>query len=112
MKTPIKELSTEQKQEIIGQYLKGVKGFRQLGRAMSPMFTKREAPEGTKCPKCGGKKVTISSMIFSGPWSGILECEKCDWREGVSTWIVKQAFVVERMPTGAMPVYDKEKSRE
>ncbi len=63
------------------------------------------APAGFACPKCDSP-MERSYTLMQGPWSGAIRCTKCDYRNSVGTHLAEQCFKVERLPVGALPIYD------
>ena len=66
-------------------------------------------PTDFDCPRCGKTKLNRHSTGFSA-YAGVMGCpdEECGFREGVMTFLGKSLFPVQKMPEGAVPIYDKE----
>jgi hypothetical protein len=58
---------------------------------------KRKPPRGTICVKCGSKKLTIYTTLFSGSYSGRLECDKCGYSMSVMSYIGKHIVTIESL---------------
>jgi len=60
----------------------------------------------TPCPRCGselkGSRMGLSAL------SGVVRCTKCEFKDGLTSFLMKQVFPVQPMPEGAKAIYAKE----
>ena len=72
------------------------------------MLIERNAPTGSKCPRCDKETLKVKSMPFSGAYSGSIYCSSCDFRDSVMGYLGKQMVQVQPMPQGAEQIYLKD----
>lgn len=76
------------------------------------MLVERDAPAGSKCPRCDKETLKIKSMPLSGAYSGSIYCLSCDFRDSVIGYLGKQMVQVQPMPQGAEQIYDVDPSKD
>lgn len=73
----------------------------------NPLWFRWEpAQESFKCPRCNGALERTAGAIICGPYAGSVRCVACDYRSSVMRYLAEQAFKVEPLPPGALPIYD------
>jgi len=91
------------KQKIVEAFIKNQKGELEPD---SLWFRWEPAHESFKCPRCNGALERTAGAIICGPYAGSVRCGACDYRSSVMRYLVEQAFKVEPLPPGALPIYD------
>jgi len=56
---------------------------------------KGKVPAGSKCTKCSSEDIERTIVPIGGPWSGIVTCKSCGYKESVSSHVAKSCISVE-----------------
>lgn len=56
------------------------------------------APKDAKCDECGAFTLERSVVPFAGPFSGVVRCKQCGYRESVTRHVTRNMIRVEPLP--------------
>ncbi len=93
------------KDDLIKKMVENQKLAAERKDSLTSMLVDRNAPAGSKCPRCDKETLKVKSMPFSGAYSGSIYCSSCDFRDSVIGYLGKQMIQVEPMPQGAQVIY-------
>lgn len=71
--------------------------------------------EDTECPGCKAKgTLNRTYLLMGGPYSGLISCSACEWKQGVIEYLGRRMITVEPMPepVGGLLYYLKEPDSE
>ena len=59
------------------------------------LIVEEKAPEDSICPNCTNNSLTIKRMILTGPWSGHISCDNCDYKATLINFLSTRIIKVE-----------------